>query len=180
MSRDWTDADEENRREAIIERRRENEPELPANPPPGPKWQALTGLGRLNLNGAQHAVMLCLVDRANQRTGLCYPSEEFISGWTGRQLRVVERAIETLKDRGLLIVKKRFNAKTRTVSNRYYIAWPLLFTAFIEIKIFEAENTRQKCRLATRATRQKYRLTTRQRCRVNLRIGNLRIKNLCP
>ena len=42
---------------------------LPDNPPPGPKWQAKQGLCRLNLNGAEYAVLGCLIDRASKTKG---------------------------------------------------------------------------------------------------------------
>ena len=38
---------------------------LPDNPPPDDKWKAVIGLARLNLNGACHRVMVCLIDHAN-------------------------------------------------------------------------------------------------------------------
>jgi hypothetical protein len=63
-------------------RREEVENPLPENPPGGAKWKAKQGLHRLNLNGAEQDVLACLIDRANPTTGLCYPSEEFVAGWT--------------------------------------------------------------------------------------------------
>ena len=94
------------------------EPELPENPPPDAKWKAKQGLNRLNLNGAEHDVMGCLVDRANATTGLCYPSEEFIAGWTGRPLRTVQRAIRSLWHKRLINITRR-----SATSDRYFIAW---------------------------------------------------------
>ena len=69
-------------------------------PPPGPKWKARKGLARMKLNGAEHDIMECLIDRASKAKGLCFPSEEFIAGWTTRPLRTVERGIASLKCRG--------------------------------------------------------------------------------
>ena len=68
---------------------------------PGPKWKARAGLARLKLNGAEYAVMMCLIDRWNPKNGLCYPSEEFIAGWTDRNPRAVRRARES--DAGLVV-----------------------------------------------------------------------------
>jgi hypothetical protein len=56
----------------------------PSNPAPGAKWQARQGLTWLNLNGVEHDVMECFIDRANRKVGYCWPSEDYISGWTGR------------------------------------------------------------------------------------------------
>ena len=105
-------------------RREEIDPPLNDNPPPGPKWKAKQGLNRLNLNGAEHDVMGCLVDRASSKSGLCYPSEEFIAGWTGRPLRTVQRAISSLWHKRLINITRR-----SLTSNRYFIQWDALFAA---------------------------------------------------
>ena len=76
--------------------------------------------------------MACLIDRANPSTGLCYPSEEYIAGWTGRALRTVQRAIRTLWNKRLINITRR-----SLTSNRYYIAWGKLFEAYKLQKAFE-------------------------------------------
>ena len=127
---------EDHERDAMVDsircRREDVAPELPENPPPGAKWKAKQGLNRLNLNGAEHDVMGCLVDRASSKTGLCYPSEEFIEGWTGRPMRTVQRAIRTLWDKRLINITRR-----SATSNRYFINWSALFTAYKRQKAFE-------------------------------------------
>ena len=144
---------------------------LPDNPPPDDKWKAAIGLARLNLNGACHRVMVCLIDHANPETGLCFPSEELIAGWTGSQTRVIERAIATLRKKRLLHV---VSVPCRTGKrNRYYLNWTPLFAAFKEIKAFE-EAHREKRDDPTKVsgspltTRRKCRVTTRRKCRQNL------------
>jgi hypothetical protein len=107
---------------------------LPNNPPPGPKWKAEAGLNRMNLNGVEHDVMCCLIDLANSKTGLCYPSEEYVAGWTNRSQRTVRRAIASLKRKRLLKVIRR-----GMTSNRYVINWNHLFAAFHELEAFRAE-----------------------------------------
>jgi hypothetical protein len=130
---------EEHNREMMIEAMRDARGEaLPENPPPGPKWKAKQALNSLNLNGAEHDVMGCLVDRANARTGLCYPSEEFIAGWTNRPLRTVERAIASLKRKRLIKIIHR-----GTTSNRYYIDWHRLFASFRAMMAFQKRRLRQ-------------------------------------
>jgi Helix-turn-helix domain len=109
-----------------------DEEELPNSPPPGPKWKARKALSRLNLNGAEHDVMECLVDRANKDSGLCYPSEVFISGWTNRPLRTVQRAIDSLKRKRLISVVYR-----GSTSSRYYINWRRVFAAARQMEAFE-------------------------------------------
>jgi hypothetical protein len=130
---------EEHERDAMIESLMGSRGEaLPENPPPGPKWKAKQALSRLNLNGAEHDVMCCLVDRANANTGLCYPSEEYIAGWTTRPLRTVERAIASLRRKGLIKIIHR-----GTTSNRYYIDWHRLFASFRAMVAFQKRRLRQ-------------------------------------
>jgi hypothetical protein len=142
------EADHEKMVEAIREARGEPPP---ANPPPGPKWQAEAGLNRMNLNGAEHDVMACLIDRASTTIGHCYPSEEFIAGWTNRAHRTVERAIGTLKAMGLIRVIGR-----GTKSNLYLVNWAPCFAAYHALKEFERGNKaknrrRNDARKASRA-----------------------------
>jgi hypothetical protein len=91
------------------------------NNPPGKKWQAMKALARMNLNGAEYAVLVCLIDHANENTGLCYPSESRIAAWTNRPERTVKRAIASLKQRRLYRIVRRAGT-----SNRYYLNWPKL------------------------------------------------------
>jgi hypothetical protein len=112
---------------------------LPDNRPPGPKWQAKQGMARLPLNGAEYAVLACLIDRASKRKGACYPSQEFISGWTFRPLRTVERAIATLNERGVIRSIQR-----GTTSNAYIINWPPLFAAYRKMKAMERGRERSQ------------------------------------
>ncbi len=115
--------------------RREREP-LPSNPPPGPKWQAKQGMARLPLNGGEYAVLACLIDRASSGKRACYPSQEFISGWTFRPLRTVRRAIKALSDKGIIRILYR-----GTTSSAYLISWPPLFAAYRQMKALEKCNT---------------------------------------
>ena len=127
---------EDHERDAMVDsircRREDVAPELPENPPPDAKWKAKQGLNQLNLNGAEHDVMGCLIDRASSKSGLCYPSEEFIQGWTGRPMRTIQRAIRTLWDKRLINITRR-----SLTSNRYFIQWEPLFAAYRAQKAFE-------------------------------------------
>jgi hypothetical protein len=105
---------------------------LPHNPPPGPKWQAKQGMARQCLNGAEYAVLACLIDRASKSKGACYPSQEFISRWTSRPVRTVRRAIKELSDKGIIRILHR-----GTTSNAYLINWPPLFSAYRQMKAME-------------------------------------------
>jgi hypothetical protein len=119
--------------EEIIEAR--DRDALPSNPPPGPKWQAKKGLYRLRLNGAEFQVMGCLIDRANQQSGNCWPSVSFIRRWTFLPERTVERALASLK------AKKLFRVIDRGLfSNAYLLNWKTLFSAFAQILAVEKGN----------------------------------------
>ena len=72
------------------------------------------------------------VDRASANTGLCYPSEEYIAGWTNRPLRTVQRAIRSLWEKRLINI-----TRSSATSNRYFIQWPALFVAYRQQKAFE-------------------------------------------
>ena len=110
---------------------RDREP-LPHNPPPGPKWQAKQGMAQLPLNGAEYAVSLISLTRASKNKGACYPSQEFICGWTFRPERTVKRAVAGLRARKLVTVVDR-----GTTSNAYIIDWKPIFAAYQEMKRFE-------------------------------------------
>lgn len=47
---------------------------VPCWPPKEPKWKAKQAIHRLRLNGAQAAVLWSLIDHANSKSGLSYPS----------------------------------------------------------------------------------------------------------
>jgi hypothetical protein len=131
---------EDHEHDAMVEtircRREEVEYPLPENPPGGAKWKAKQGLHRLNLNGPEQDVMACLIDRANPNTGLCYPSEEFIAGWTARPLRTVRRAIHSLWQKRLINITRRSQT-----SNRYFLAWGQLFNAYRGQKEFQKRHS---------------------------------------
>jgi Helix-turn-helix domain len=108
---------------------------LPANPPPGPKYHARQGLASMGLNGSDHDVMFCLIDRANTNTGRCFPSEAFIAAWTNREERTVRRFIASLKKRNLIeATPVKCKGGTR---NEYRINWDPLFAAYKAMKAFE-------------------------------------------
>lgn len=124
----------------IMEQR---EPLWPENPPPGDKWEAKQGLARMGLNGAEHDFMACLIDRANQYTGSCFPTEKFIAGWTNRPIGTIKRALSTLNKTTNLFGIVTFACKEGR-RNRYFINWPPLFAAFQAIKSFEAAHKEER------------------------------------
>ena len=109
--------------------REEESPRPPNNPPPGPKWQAKEGLQRLRLNGTSSAIMWLLIDHANSKTGLCYPSQPRLAAILDVPLRTVENNISSLSKGGLVRIVYRMDERGAT-SNLYLINWPLLFAAY--------------------------------------------------
>ena len=82
--------------------------------------------------------MGCLVDKANSKSGLCYPSEEYIAGWTGRPLRTVQRAIRTLWEKRLINIIRR-----SATSNRYFVQWMPVFSAYWHQEAFEKRHAQR-------------------------------------
>lgn len=83
-------------------------------PPKGTFWRAFAAITVLPVNGTQKAVLGCLVDHANPKSGLCYPSEALIAAEIGRPLRAIERAVADL-------LKTRYvSRKRRTCSSNLY------------------------------------------------------------
>jgi len=113
------------------------DPSQTENPPPDEKWKAKDSIHCFNLNGAESAVMWCLIDCANSRTDLCYPGQQYMAGLLDLPPRTVKRAIAKLKKRGLIRIVRRGRG-----SNRYYIIWPPLFDAFAKMEAFRAKRTK--------------------------------------
>ena len=113
-------------------------PAVPSNPPPGPKWQARIGAVVLgSLNGAEVAVMTCLIDCASKAHGYCVPSAKYIAGWTSRPLRTVERAIGLLKTKKLVRTVPRGDT-----SSAFIISWSPLFLSYRKLVSFQGERKR--------------------------------------
>lgn len=114
------------------------DPSLPLNPPPDKKWKAKAAIHSLNLNGAEVGVLWCLLDCANDRTGLCYPGQLYIAGLLDIAPQKVNRAIAKLKRRKLITIIRGGRGK----SNRYYINWPMLFDAFSRMEAFRTKRSK--------------------------------------
>ena len=81
-----------------------------------------------------------LIDYANGKTGLCYPSQPNLRA--ARYSRAtVRKAIASLNARGLVESLERFDARGRT-SNAYLIAWAPLFAAYPRDMRRETKNGR--------------------------------------
>jgi hypothetical protein len=94
-------------------------------PPNSEKWWASVAILFCRLNGAEKAILGCLVDHANIANGRCDPSESCIAWETGYPLRTVKRAISTL-------LRSPYLSRTRrgTSSNAYHLKWGALLLAF--------------------------------------------------
>jgi hypothetical protein len=114
--------------EMFIDYLRQNRcPPVDYRPPPAKqKWKMFLAAGLLPLlSGTDKAVLVCLIDHANPRTGRCDPSETTISAETETPLRTVERSIMRLREAGYLSRRRRMRS-----SNAYDINWPALSAIF--------------------------------------------------
>ena len=67
-------------------------------PPDVEFWKAFAAVNLLprSINGTMKAVLGCLIDHANPKSGRCVPSEGRIAAMIKRPLRTVERAVAEL------------------------------------------------------------------------------------
>jgi hypothetical protein len=92
----------------------------------GTKWKAALGIFRMPmLNGPAAAVAACLIDYADEETGIAWCSEPTIARWTGRALRTVQRGVADLKRLRLVCITRRHNA-----SSIYSVQWGPFLSAF--------------------------------------------------
>jgi hypothetical protein len=97
-----------------------------SKPPPKLEWwRVYAAVTILPINGSQKAVLGCLVDHTNPKSGLCYPSEALIAAEIKRPLRTVERAVSKLERTPYLSVKPRSQS-----SNSFDINFDALLKAF--------------------------------------------------
>ena len=90
-------------------------------PAKGKFWRAFAAVTILPINGSQKAVLGCLIDHANPKSGLCYPSEALIAAEIARPIRTVERAVADLLLTPYLSRKRRHQS-----SNVYSINFDAL------------------------------------------------------
>lgn len=99
-------------------------------PPPG-KLRMYVAAALLPLNGAEKAVLVCLIDHANTKTGRCDPSEPTIAHELDVPLRTVERAIAGLRTAGIVNLLRRGRAgKGGRASNAYHLNWQALLQRY--------------------------------------------------
>ncbi len=94
-------------------------------PSKGDFWRAFAAVTILPINGSQKAIFGCLIDHANPKTGLCYPSEALIAAETGHPIRTVERAVA-----GLLLTPYLSRKQRPQSSNDYAINFDVLLKAW--------------------------------------------------
>jgi hypothetical protein len=101
------------------------------NTPPakGHFWRTFAAVAILKISGSQKTVLGCLVDHANPKNGLCYPSEALIAAETGLPIRTVERAVADLLLTPYLSRKRRNQS-----SNIYSINFDALLEAWDDYK----------------------------------------------
>lgn len=94
-------------------------------PPQEGFWRIFAAITLLPISGADKAVLGCLADCANSKTGACWPSQETIARATGRDLRAVKRSIKNLEGTPYLQKTRR-----RRTSNMYELGWEAILAEF--------------------------------------------------
>jgi hypothetical protein len=98
-------------------------------PEKGDKMRALYAIALLGLSNGAKAVAAILIWHANSRTGRCDPGVDRIVYEGMRNRRSVEWALKELRDKTVLVRKRRGQS-----TNAYQINWPLLRTAYAEFE----------------------------------------------
>jgi hypothetical protein len=115
------------------------------NPCPGPKARAIEGASRIpGLNGAELSLLTCLIDRVDVERGFCMPGEKYLTAWTGRPTRTIERARATLKKKGLIRVIKRTHKEGLNETSICLPNWEPLFEAAQRLEWNGTTYARQK------------------------------------
>jgi hypothetical protein len=117
-------------------------------PPQEGFWRVFAGIGLLPISGTDKAVLTCLADCANSKTGACWPKQETIARAVGKDLRAVKRSISNLLDTPYLRRKRR-----RMTSNLYEIKWNAILDAFDVYK--ERRAKKSECSANTRKSASK-------------------------
>jgi len=143
-------------------------------PPEKLKWQMYATAGLLdNINGADKAVLACLIGHANTKTGRCDPSQERIAAMTRLDTRAVRRSIANLVKAGLLGLLRRGRVgRGGRATNAYQVNWQRLRQAFAQYeergKLAGQQANSRVIRGSTgKQTGQKCPVTRGQKCPVN-------------
>jgi hypothetical protein len=110
-------------------------------PPKGQWWKVFAAINILSITGADKAVLSCLVEHANAKTGRCFPAQSLVAVETGCDLRVVVRSVANLL-KTIYVARSR----RRQTSNMYEINFDALLEAFAEYKrrgaVFREDRTK--------------------------------------
>jgi hypothetical protein len=105
--------------------------EIEPNPiEPGTKWKAQLGILRIpGLTLGVASLMACLIEYADEETGIAWPSEETIAEWSASSLRSIERAVPRAAELGLVKITQR-ELRGLKRGNIYLLNWDPFLNAF--------------------------------------------------
>jgi hypothetical protein len=90
---------------------------------PGTKWKAQLGILRMpKLTLGVASLTACLIEYADEETGIAWPSEETIAEWSATPLRSIQRAAPKAAKLGLVTIYKRSVGHLKH-GNVYLIDW---------------------------------------------------------
>ena len=83
-------------------------------------WIAMREVWKLNLPPTEKFVLLAIADFSNDKKGIAWPSQSTIAAKTGYSRQTVNRAINRLREKRM-IVSSRQSAEGKSTSNEYRI-----------------------------------------------------------
>ena len=96
----------------------------------GTKWKAQLGILRLpGLSVGVASLVACLIEYADEETGIAWPSEATIAEWSATPLRTIERAVPRAAKLKLVTITER-DLRGLKRGNIYLINWELFLAAF--------------------------------------------------
>ena len=96
----------------------------------GTKWKAQLGILRLpGLSVGVASLVACLIEYADEETGIAWPSEATIAEWSATPLRTIERAVPRAAKLKLVTITER-DLRGLKRGNIYRLNWQPFLYAF--------------------------------------------------
>lgn len=83
-------------------------------------WIAMREVWKLNLPPTEKFVLLAIADFSNDKKGIAWPSQNTIANKTGYSRQTVNRAINRLREKRMIVSSRR-SAEGKSTSNEYRI-----------------------------------------------------------
>jgi hypothetical protein len=103
--------------------------EIEANPISEPKWKLTLGLNRMPIVHGVSRLLACLIEYADEATGIAWPSETTIAKWAATPLKTIKRAVPLAAKLGLISIYRR-QLRGLKRGNIYLLNWHPFVMAF--------------------------------------------------